>query len=109
MFYLRARKTEFAAKGCYTADGFVVLEESRARREAVVSMRGTSNERFRERLVKEGVLALASEGHDYIFTRDHLFSSPSMAAVAVTGRSSNGWQAWRDAAGQTLDAVKRQT
>lgn len=109
MFYLRARKTEFAAKGCYTADGFVVLEGSRARREAVVSMRGTSNERFRERLVKEGVLALASEGHDYIFTRDHLFSSPSMAAVAVTGRSSNGWQVWRDAAGQTLGAVKRQT
>ena len=72
-------------------------------------MRGTSNERFRERLVKEGVLAPAPEGHDYIFTRDHLFSSPSMAAVAVTGRSSNGWQAWRDAAGQTLGAVKRQT
>ena len=110
MFYLRsARNAEFDARGHYIADGFVVLKDSRARREVVVSMRGTSNERFRERLVKEGVLAPAPEGHDYIFTRDHLFSSPSMAAVAVTGRSSNGWQAWRDAAGQTLGAVKRQT
>lgn len=110
MFYLRsARNAEFDARGRYIADGFVVLQGSRARREAVASMRGTSNERFRERLVKEQVLVLASDGAAYVFARDHLFSSPSMAAVAVTGRSANGWQVWRDAAGQTLDAVKRQT
>jgi hypothetical protein len=33
-----------------------------------------------------------------VFTRDHLFSSPSMAAMAVMGRSANG---------KTLHDVKR--
>ena len=49
----------------------------------IASICGTSSERFRERLVKEGVLA--PEGHDYIFTRDHLFSSPKH------GRSRRDW------------------
>ena len=44
----------------------------------------------------------------YIFTRDHLFSSPSMAALAVMGRSANGWLEWKDASGKTLDELKRQ-
>ena len=34
-----------------------------------------------------------------VVTRDHLFSNPSMAAMAVMGRSANG---------KTLDEVKRQ-
>jgi hypothetical protein len=45
----------------------------------------------------------------YVFTRDHLFSSPSMAAMAVMGRSANGWVEWKTSDGRTLDAVKRQT
>ena len=44
----------------------------------------------------------------YTFSRDHLFSSPSMAAMAVMGRSANGWVEWKTMDGRTLDAVKRQ-
>jgi hypothetical protein len=42
-----------------------------------------------------------------VFTRDHLFSSPSMAAMAVMGRSANGWIEWKADNVKTLDEVKR--
>jgi transcription elongation GreA/GreB family factor len=36
-------------------------------------------------------------------------TSPSMAAVALMGRSANGWAEWKTPQGQTLDEVKRQS
>jgi hypothetical protein len=42
-----------------------------------------------------------------VFQKDHLFNSPSMALIALLGRTANGWKEWKDAAGQTLDEVKR--
>jgi hypothetical protein len=32
-----------------------------------------------------------------------------MAAIAVMGRSANGWLEWKTNQGQTLDSVKRQS
>jgi hypothetical protein len=32
-----------------------------------------------------------------------------MAAIAVMGRSANGWLEWKTDLGQTLDAAKRQS
>ncbi len=52
-------------------------------------------------------ISYAKDG-SYLFTRDHLFSSPSMAALAVMGRSANGWHTWKSKEGKTLDEVKRQ-
>ena len=92
--------------GEYTSEGFVVHKGSTARIGNVASIQGTSQERFRQQLVTDGVLA--QSGDSYVFTRDHLFASPSMAAIAVMGRSANGWLEWKTAQGQTLDAVKRQ-
>lgn len=94
------------ASGYYTNEGFVVLEGSLARIETTPSSQGTSAERFRLRLVEEGILVLQDKER-YRFTRDHLFSSPSMAAVAVLGRQANGWTEWRTVSGQTLDRLKR--
>ena len=79
---------------------------SRGRSEIVPSIQGTSNERFRQQLATDGTLAL--QGGALVFTRDHLFASPSMAAMAVMGRSANGWVEWKTPQGQTLDEVKRQ-
>ncbi len=92
--------------GEYTSEGFVVHKGSTARIEIVASIKGTSQERFRQQLVTDGVLAL--NGDNYVFTRDHLFASPSMAAIAVLGRSANGWLEWKTEQGQTLDGAKRQ-
>jgi Domain of unknown function (DUF4357) len=92
--------------GEYTTEGFVVLKGSRGRADSVPSIQGTSNERFRQQLATDGTLAL--QGGALVFTRDKLFASPSMAAMAVMGRSANGWVEWKTAQGQTLDEVKRQ-
>jgi hypothetical protein len=58
-------------------------------------------------MVTDGVLA--QRGDSYVFTRDHLFASPSMAAIAVMGRSANGWLEWKTDQGQTLDGARRQS
>lgn len=92
--------------GEYTSEGFVVHKGSRGRAEIVASIQGTSNERLRNQLVTAGIMA-AQDGM-LVFTRDHLFSSPSMAAMVVMGRSANGWIEWKAANGKTLDELKRQ-
>ncbi|MFH0134498.1 GIY-YIG nuclease family protein [Variovorax sp. VaC1] len=93
-------------RGLFTNEGFVVLAGSVGRRQNMPSIHGTSDERFRERLISEGVMKI--DGNTVVFTRDHLFRSPSTAAVALLGRTANGWMTWKDQAGRTLDAVKRQ-
>jgi hypothetical protein len=95
-----ASKTElFYCKGSgadgvgeYTSEGFVVLKGSRGRIDNVASIQGTSNERLRQQLVSDGVMT--PQNGLSVFTRDHLFSSPSTAAMAN---------------GRTLDEVKRQS
>lgn len=96
--------------GEYTTEGFVVHKGSKGRAEIVPSIQGTSHERMRSQLITEGVLTeiASSAGSLLVFTRDHLFSSPSTAAMAVMGRSANGWIEWKTASGKTLDEVKRQ-
>jgi hypothetical protein len=96
--------------GEYTTEGFVVHKGSKGRAEIVPSIQGTSHERMRSQLITEGVLTeiAGSAGSLLVFTRDHLFSSPSTAAMAVMGRSANGWIEWKTASGKTLDEVKRQ-
>jgi hypothetical protein len=109
-----SEKEQFYCKGSgadgvgeYTTEGFVVLKGSRGRTENVASIQGTSNERLREQLVSDGVMA--AQNGLYVFTRDHLFPSPSTAAMAVMGRSANGWVEWKASNGRTLDEVKRQS
>ncbi len=90
-------------RGLYTSEGFVVLAGSSGRRENVKSVQGTSMERMREKLVASGVVRI--EGDRIVFAKDHLFGSPSAAAIALLGRSSDGWQTWRLADGRTLYEV----
>ena len=93
--------------GEYTTEGFVVLKGSRGRVENVASIQGTSNERFRNQLITEGVMA--TKDGMLAFIRDHLFASPSMAAMTLMGRSANGWVEWKSPQGKTLNEVKRQS
>ncbi len=96
--------------GEYTTEGFVVHKGSKGRAEIVPHIQATSHERMRSQLITEGVLTeiAGSAGSLLVFTRDHLFSSPSTAAMAVMGRSANGWVEWKTASGKTLNEVKRQ-
>jgi len=104
LFYCKG--PDASAVGEYTSEGFVVHKGSAARMGNVASIQGTSQARFRQQLVTDGVLI--QQGTQYVFTRDYLFSSPSMAAIAVLGRSANGWIEWKTEQGQTLDGAKRQ-
>jgi hypothetical protein len=104
LFYCRASGAD--GRGLYTPDGFVVLKGSTGRKANVQSIKGTAHERFRNKLLESGVMRV--EGETVIFEKDYLFGSPSMAALAVTGRSANGWSEWKNKDGKTLDEVKRQ-
>jgi len=46
---------------------------------------------------------LKKDGDSYIYTKDVVFKSPSAAAATTAGRSVNGWTAWKDKEGKTLD------
>lgn len=91
--------------GEYTSEGFVVLKGSRGRVRNVASIEGTADQRFRERLIAEGVMV--EQDGMLVFVKDHLFRSPSMAAVALLGRTANGWLEWKSAEGRTLNELKR--
>lgn len=104
MFFCTGSGTN--GRGLYTPEGFVVLKGSVGRLENVASIKGTAGGNLRQRLLDTGVMR--PEGATVVFERDHLFRSPSMAALALLGRTSNGWMDWKDAQGRTLDAVVRQ-
>ena len=94
------------ARGIYTPEGFVVLKGSTGRKENVNSIKGTSGEKLRNHLLETKIFR--AEGEMIVFEKDHLFRSPSMAALAVMGRTANGWIESKDKDGRTLDEVKRQ-
>jgi len=94
------------ARGRYTSEGFVVLAGSTGRKESVTSILGTSDHQMRLKLIDAGILKI--EGDTILVTKDHLFRSPSTAAVALLGRTANGWKEWKSPEGKTLDTLKRQ-
>ena len=93
-------------RGLYTAEGFVVLKGSVGKKENVPTF-SASNQRLRQRLVDTGVMR--EKRDKVVFLKDQLFGSPSTAAMALLGRTSNGWKEWKNADGITLDELKRAT
>jgi len=49
---------------------------------------------------------MKADGAVLRFTQDYLFSSPSIAASLIHGRSANGRIEWKDANGRTLKALQ---
>lgn len=93
------------AEGEYTEDGLIVFAGSTCNLQETKSA-GPYVKNWREQLVEDGVLQ--KEGNVYIFTQDHIFSSPSTAASVVLARRASGWTEWKYKDGKTLDEVKRQ-
>ena len=104
VFFCRSSGT--SGRGLFTSEGFVVLKGSLARKDSTEAFAGTRLEQVRLRLLNSGVLR--EQDGSLVFTKDHLFNSPSIAAVAMLGRHANGWRTWRLPDGRTLDEVKRQ-
>lgn len=102
---LFCRGKEAEAVGEYSEDGFVVFKDSTANLEVSNSAKSTWVEHLRQSLVQSG--SLVAQDNVYRFSNNHVFASPSAAAVTVLGRFVNGWTEWKYSDGRTLDAVKR--
>jgi hypothetical protein len=105
IFYCKGPNAD--GRGLYTPEGFVVLKGSTGRLVEVQSLKDTPMSALRERLVESEIVKVT--GGKLVFQKDHLFRSPSTAAMAVLGRNANGWQEWKDKEGKTLDTLKRQS
>ena len=82
------------------SDGFVVFAGSTGRIAETTSL-SPSFAKLRQHLVTSGVLA--EECGVYRLVSDHLFKSPSTAAMVLLGRNANGREEWKDANGVTLN------
>lgn len=92
------------AEGFETADGFVVLGGALIRRRHVASRYPAVTKRI-DAMVAEGLLEVVDE-KSWRLTVDHVFTSPSLAADVVLGRSANGRIEWRTAEGVTLKELQ---
>lgn len=101
LYYLKSEGAN--AKAQLLANGSLnVLKGSLARTREAESFWGWSKA-ARERFLQDGTLVDNGDGMSYIYTKDILFKSPTAAAVTTTGYSVNGWDAWKDEFGKTLN------
>jgi len=92
------------AQGLYTSEGFIVLVGSQISKEEVPSIPGYIHN-MRAQEIKEG--AIIDSGTHYEVVRNLTFDSVSASAAFVLGASANGWTAWKNAQGKTLDEIER--
>ncbi len=94
------------ASGYEASQGFVVKAGSRAVAEVVPSLQQNWPARTTQRqdLLSSGVLV--PDGDGLRFTQDYVFTSPTLAAVLILGRHTNGRTKWKDAQGRTLKELQ---
>ncbi len=85
------------AKGTYEEKNFRVLAGSQLRKNPVPSYGQKAKRRANT----------TEEGKHLILNKDVIFSSPSAASSFCLGRSSNGWNDWKDKKGRTLHEIIR--
>jgi len=90
------------AYGNRTDNGFIVYKDS----EAVLEDRPSSaRTRVRRKLlVEKGILV--EQGNRYVFSRDHEFTSPSLAAASIRDGASNGLTSWKTKEGKKLKEIE---
>lgn len=89
------------AQGLLVSDGFAVLKGSKISDSEVPSM-SVSLIALRKKLISEGIVNNAWE-----FTKDHVFTSPSLAASVVMGRNANGKTEWKNNEGKTINDIEK--
>ena len=92
-----------SATGYEDTKGFVVCKDSQVVKEEVPSI-PSSLTVDRKDLLEQQIIK--DNGDHYLFTKDHVFSSPSTAAGVVMGRSANGRLEWKNQAGKTLKEIQ---
>lgn len=87
------------AYGYYTNEGLVVLKGSSAPHNTARQTDPRIVQK-RDELLKGGILV--QQDDRVVFSRDHLFPSPSGASCLLLLSASNGWTDWKTKDGQTL-------
>ncbi|MBJ2174714.1 GIY-YIG nuclease family protein [Aureibaculum sp. A20] len=102
VFYCQGK--DAYAQGELNDDGFLVYKGGKSN---LVGTKGMNKwiGILRKRLVDDGILK--KENDIYVLQQDYIFNSPSAAAATMLARSANGWTAWKDKNGVTLDELKR--
>ena len=75
--------------GMLTDEGFVVLKGSKVKEGVFESLSPSLNGFFEKERSSTDLV-------DNVYINDHLFSSPSMAAIAILGRNANGYTEWKN-------------
>lgn len=99
-YHLQTKNTNAKARLLDNGSMLVLAGSTASTTEAASYSGWTKDERHA--MIADGRLAKHGET-SYILTEDMLFKSPSAAAAIMAGRSINGWTAWKDSAGNTLD------
>lgn len=99
--FLNAKRIK--ARGFEDAGGFVVRAGSQAVKNEVTSI-PTSASNLRKALLIRGIFE--DVGTAYRLVQDYIFGSPSAAADALLGSSSNGRTEWKDAEGRSLKEIQ---
>ena len=60
---------------------------------------------MRKRLIDDNILK--QEDGMLVFQTDHIFNSPSAAAGTILARRANGWSAWKNKSGVTINELLR--
>lgn len=101
MYYLKSDGAD--ARAQLLDDGSLnVLKGSLARVRETNSFGGWSQV-ARRQFIDDGTFIPCKNNISFEFTKDVLFKSPSAAAATTAGMSINGWTAWKDEKGATLD------
>lgn len=107
-YYLKTEAAE--AQGNLLENGeFIVYGGSKGRKREAASFEGKGfASSLRHRLITKKVIDWEFSDESFSLTEDYVFTSPSAAAATMAGRAINGWTAWKDKEGLTLDERVRQ-
>jgi len=100
---LHISKDVISAFGRNTDEGFLVYANSKARKKLLASASPTVT-KLQKALVERGIMK--DLGTHLVFTQDYLFSSASLAASLILGRSANGLIEWRTKDNKTLKQLQ---
>ena len=93
-FAMSLKKEGITARAREIDGEFTVMSGSLARL-SWTGVPGHGYRVLREKLERDGTLARSATGSTMMFSRDHVFASPSAAAAVIAGRASNGRKDWR--------------
>lgn len=99
LFYIKAARGADAI-GYIVSDGFVVKKDSVIAASTTPSM-SESLKRLRANLLADGTIDSTNT-----FSKDYIFTSPSLAAAIVMGRNANGRIEWKTNEGITIKQIE---